>query len=154
MRHLVTPALILAATGGLAGCGRREADASAELPPLRVPTPPATVVRPPARIASATRGEDLFFRHGCTDCHATDTDEYWGGPTMWKYWGAEIELDDGNTATVDVAHLTESLFDPDAKIMADASPGMSSYQGRLNADDIADLAAYLATLADAPTPGE
>lgn len=102
---------------------------------------------PAPRVASAKRGATLLERHGCLACHATTTDAYWGGPSLWQYWGSRIELEDGTAVVVDVEHLRESLFDPDAKIAADASPGMASYTGRLDDDDIADIAAYLESLA-------
>lgn len=97
-------------------------------------------------VGDPARGRRVFERNNCWDCHASEPDAWWGGPTMHDYWGSEIKLESGKTVTVDRQHFTQSLTDPYARIAEGMSSDMPSYKGRFSDQEMEDLIAYVKSL--------
>lgn len=80
---------------------------------------------------------------GCATCHSPDGTRKLG-PTWQGIWGQTVELADGTSVTVDGAYITESIREPNAKVVSGFSPLMP----RINVRDadIASLIAYIESL--------
>lgn len=119
--------------------------------PVSRPTIPAAAQDPGAAAASApvsaaVRGAQLAQDAGCTACHASGRERL-VGPGWGGLYGSEVELTDGSKVRVDDAYLTESIVDPDAKIVQGFAPHvMPSYAGTLDADQAAAIVAYIRSL--------
>lgn len=79
----------------------------------------------------------------CVACHTIDGSEDIG-PTWQGIWMHEVVLEDGSTVTVDAAYITESIQEPNAKIVE----GFDGVMPELDLDDdaIADVIAFIQTL--------
>lgn len=119
--------------------------------PVSRPTIPVAAQDPGAAAASApvsaaARGAQLAQDAGCTACHASGRERL-VGPGWGGLYGSEVELTDGSKVRVDDAYLTESIVDPDAKIVQGFAPHvMPSYAGTLDADQVAAIVAYIQSL--------
>ena len=80
----------------------------------------------------------------CMSCHKADTADRLVGPGLKGLFGRETKLADGTTITVDDAYITESLLDPNAKVVEGFPPAMVP-QTYTDAE-LAQLMAYLKTL--------
>jgi cytochrome c oxidase subunit 2 len=90
-------------------------------------------------------GQRLTVKNGCIGCHSIDGSPL-TGPTWFGLFGSTVELADGTTATANEAFITESILDPNAKIVAGyPSPSlMPAYT--LTETEIANIIAYIKTL--------
>jgi cytochrome c oxidase subunit 2 len=79
----------------------------------------------------ARRGERVAAERGCLRCHTLDGSPHLG-PTWLGLYGSSISLADGTTVLADGPYLTESMFDPEAKIRAGFPAIMPSYRGQLD----------------------
>jgi cytochrome c oxidase subunit II len=90
------------------------------------------------------RGEKLYTDNGCKACHSLDGAKGIG-PTWKGLFGEQVTLNDGTTLVADEAYLTESIKDPNAKVVqgfnANAMPNFG-----LKDSQIADLVAFIKTL--------
>jgi cytochrome c oxidase subunit 2 len=89
-------------------------------------------------------GKALAAQSGCAACHSLDGSKL-TGPTWRGLFGSKVALSDGTTATADVAYLTESIVDPDAKIVHGFEPGRMPKFGLTDAQ-VESIVAYLETL--------
>ena len=95
----------------------------------------------------ATVGKSLAARNGCAACHISR-----GAPTIGPEWAGlygKIEnLTDGSTVLVDDAYVTESILDPNAKIVQGYGPGTmpTDFAIRLSDDDVEAIIAYIRSL--------
>ena len=90
------------------------------------------------------RGQALVLSNGCAACHSIDGSKGIG-PTWRGLAGSQVPLSDGSTVTADDAFLSESIGQPQAKIVAGfEGQQMPSYG--FTADQIADIVAYIKTL--------
>ena len=130
---VATPESRARARATLEGAPGQGALAAAPAPP----SPPADPV---------ARGKAKAAEMGCTACHSTDGRRL-VGPTWKALYGAEVPLADGSAARADDAYLTESILDPNAKIVGSYSASlMPSFRGRLSDADVTDLVAYIQSL--------
>jgi cytochrome c oxidase subunit II len=83
----------------------------------------------------------------CITCHSTDGREV-VGPTFLGLYGSTVELEDGSTVTADAAYIRESIYEPNAKIVAGFMPVMPSFDGTLSDDEVDAIIAYIQTLED------
>lgn len=91
-------------------------------------------------------GERLVEENGCIACHATDRERL-VGPGWGGLYGTDVVLEDGSVVVADDAFLTESILQPDAKIVAGfEAGGMPSYDGMLDSDQLAAIVAYIRSL--------
>lgn len=103
---------------------------------------------------AAERGRRLVQTRGCISCHGAGGRSS-VGPSWDGLFGSRVELEDGRTVTADEAYLTRAIGDPDAETVKGYPPQVMarSIPGRPLTDaQIADLVAYLRTLADQPIP--
>ena len=90
---------------------------------------------------SPEAGQNLAVMRGCSACHAVDdTDKI--GPTWVGLYGSQVELADGTVVTADEDYLTESIKDPNAKIVKGYSKG-SMPPSPLTDEEIDSLVAYI-----------
>lgn len=91
-------------------------------------------------------GERLVEENGCIACHAADRERL-VGPGWGGLYGTDVVLEDGSVVVADDAFLTESILQPDAKIVAGfTAGGMPSYDGMLDSDQLAAIVAYIRSL--------
>ena len=95
-------------------------------------------------------GEKLFAERSCLACHASDGKGR--GPSLNGFFGGKVKLADGSTVTADEQYFRESLFNPNAKIVAGYQPQMPSYQGQLTEEQTLDLISYVKSLQAEPAP--
>lgn len=97
----------------------------------------------------AARGRRVATREGCMQCHSVDGSRLLG-PTWRGLFGSEVALRSGESVRADEAYLTESMMDPQAKVVADFAPAMPSYQGQLEPPEVAALVEFIKSLREAP----
>ncbi|NWF63629.1 MAG: cytochrome c oxidase subunit II [Chloroflexi bacterium] len=104
-----------------------------------------------AAIAAASqtpegKGKILATQNGCVGCHSADGTQL-TGPTWLGLFGKTENFLDGTSGVVDEAYITESIRDPNAKIVAGyPSPSVMPPYAGLSDEDIANLIAYIKTL--------
>lgn len=96
-------------------------------------------------------GKDAAAQYGCLRCHTVDGQRHIG-PTWLGLFGSDEPLQDGTSAHVDAAYITESMMDPAAKIVRGFPNVMPSYQGLIQPDDTASIIEYIKSLRNARAP--
>ncbi len=100
----------------------------------------------------ADLGAKVFTDLGCATCH-TDTSQG-RGPSLRGVFGSQVTLANGDKVVADEAYIRESILTPTAKMVAGFPPLMPTFQGVVSEEQIAQLTAYVKSLATAPaTPG-
>jgi cytochrome c oxidase subunit 2 len=89
-------------------------------------------------------GKALVAQDGCGACHSIDGSRL-TGPTWQGLFGSQVHLSDGKTVTADEAYLTESVVDPNAKVVL-GFPGGIMPKFALTPDQVKDIVAYIETL--------
>jgi len=89
------------------------------------------------------RGQLLAAANGCQACHSLDGSELIG-PTWRGLFGRTETLSDGSTVTVDEAYITESIREPQTKLVQGFPPTMPAYT--FTDEEVADMIAYIKTL--------
>lgn len=100
------------------------------------PTPAATP-------ATSSSGADLVAKYACTACHSLDGTPM-TGPTFKGLYGSKRILSDGKTVTADEAYLTESIDNPNAKVVKGFDPVMPPMP--IPPNDVHQIVEYLETL--------
>jgi cytochrome c oxidase subunit 2 len=93
---------------------------------------------------NAERGEIIVNQNGCFACHSVDG-SILVGPSWLGLYGSEEELADGSVVTVDDEYITESILQPNTKIVQ-GFPENSMPQYTLSPEEIADIIEFLKTL--------
>jgi cytochrome c oxidase subunit 2 len=92
----------------------------------------------------AGRGQKLYEEKGCKACHSLD-----GAPGIGPSWkgvfGEQVELADGTKVLGDEAYITESIKEPNAKIVK-GYPENGMPQLGLKDSEIADIVEFIKTL--------
>ncbi|MCL4486963.1 MAG: c-type cytochrome [Chloroflexi bacterium] len=101
-----------------------------------------------APAASAAAGEALFTQNGCASCHKADGTGV--GPSFVGLYGKPVHLANGQTLTTDAAFLRKCILTPDQVRVANYSPQMPSFQGKLSDQQLTDLIAYIQSLGTKP----
>lgn len=92
------------------------------------------------------RGEKWYTQFGCLACHSVDGSQR-VGPTWLNVYGAQENLADGTSITVDDAYLVESILDPQAKIVLGYENIVMPPTGlNMSETQIQDLIAYIKSL--------
>jgi len=68
------------------------------------------------------------------------------GPTWVDLYQRPTKLTSGDTIVADEAYLTESMMEPNAKIVAGYQPLMPSYQGKMSGPETAAVVEYIKSL--------
>jgi cytochrome c oxidase subunit 2 len=98
-------------------------------------------------------GERVAAREGCLRCHTADGTLHIG-PTWAGLYDALVPLQGGGEVVADVAYLTESIMDPQARIHRGYLAVMPSYLGKLGAPETAAIVEYIKSLREVPAqPG-
>lgn len=95
----------------------------------------------------ADLGAKVFNDLGCATCHA-DTAQG-RGPSLRGVFGHEVTLANGQKVTADEAYIRESILNPTAMMVAGFPPLMPTFQGVVSEEQIAQLTAYIKSLAPA-----
>lgn len=90
-------------------------------------------------------GEQLVNNNACLTCHSTDGSTLIG-PSFQGIFGSEVELESGETVTVDANYIRESILDPQAKVVDGFQPVMPTFSGTLEDRDIDAIIEYIKTL--------
>lgn len=96
-------------------------------------------------VSGAELGAQLFASKGCAGCHKIDGTKL-VGPWLNGKFGAQEQLADGSTVTIDEGYLRESILVPGAKIVAGYPPSMPPYQGQLDDRQVEGLIEYIKSL--------
>ncbi len=95
-------------------------------------------------------GARLFTELRCDTCHRPDGAGR--GPSLEGIFGRTVTLRDGRTLIADEAYLRESILEPGVKIVSAYEPVMPAFEGRLSAEQLNGLLAYLRSLERGPGP--
>jgi len=113
--------------------------------------------RAPAETSGAAdmvaEGERVAARKGCLQCHSLDGTRG-VGPTWRDLFGREEVLSDGRRVLVDGAYVTESMMEPNDKVVAGFAPVMPGYQGALEPGEVGALIAFMKSLSRFAEAGE
>jgi cytochrome c oxidase subunit 2 len=99
------------------------------------------------RMSPVQAGEQFFTQRGCTQCH-TVTGARLIGPSLKNVFGEPQQLRNGTTVVADENYLRESLYDPNAKIVAGYEPQMPSYKATLKDKDVGAIIEYLKSISE------
>ena len=86
-----------------------------------------------------------LFNMKCSGCH-NPTDQKKTGPGLAGIWGKTEKITGKTDVVVDDIYFRESLLNPGAKIVEGFQNQMTSFQGKLNDDQIFWLRAYIKSL--------
>jgi cytochrome c oxidase subunit 2 len=92
----------------------------------------------------ASAGEKLFQDLACNTCHRPDAQGR--GPVLQNLFGAQVQLQSGETAIVDEAYVRESILTPGAKVVAGFQPIMPTFQGLVSEEGLLQLIEYVKSL--------
>jgi cytochrome c oxidase subunit 2 len=101
-----------------------------------------------------THGQRIAAVQGCFKCHSVDGQPHIG-PTWVDLYRRKTTLEDGTTLVADEGYLTESMMEPQLKVVkgfaAKNVPGaptsvMPSYRGKITAPEAAALVEFIKSL--------
>jgi cytochrome c oxidase subunit 2 len=98
----------------------------------------------------ALEGRKVFLKYRCLSCHSAD--ENARAPVLENLYGQMVQLRGGRSALADEDYVRESILHPAAKIVAGYQAIMPTFQGQIDAEEIAALIAYFKTLKAGETP--
>ncbi len=98
-----------------------------------------------ASLTPEEAGEMLYAAFRCDSCHAPSGEGT--GPALAGRFGTDSILGDGSAVLFDTAYMRESLLEPNVRLAEGYEPIMPSYKGQLDESQIAQLSAYLESLA-------
>lgn len=101
-----------------------------------------------AETSPAAAGQKLFLDLGCHTCHRLDQQGI--GPMLTNLFGAQVQLQNGQTVTADENYIRESIVDPLAKVAAGFQPLMPSFQDRVDEEQLMQLITYIKSLGAQP----
>jgi cytochrome c oxidase subunit II len=96
----------------------------------------------------ASTGAKLFADLACNTCHRPDAQGR--GPVLEGLFGKTVQLQSGQTVTVDEAYVRESILTPSAKITAGFQPIMPTFQGLVTEEQLLALIEYVKSLRGLP----
>lgn len=100
-------------------------------------------------ITPAAAGQQLFQTLGCASCHG-DNGEGGRGPALAGTFGTTVQLQSGQSVTVDEGYIRESILNPQAKMVVGFGPIMPTFQGQVSEDQLMQLIAYIKSLQSGP----
>jgi len=113
----------------------------------------ATILVQPDGQTREQFGELVFKTFGCNACHDTGQ-AVKVGPGLGGIFGKTETMADGTTILVDENYIRESIYLPNAKIVAGFNPQMPSFAGQINDDQMDALIAYIKSLSNSQGSGE
>lgn len=127
--------LVMAACGGGGG-------SKATTAPTKAASSAATTG---GAVSGAAAAGQKVYQANCATCHSVNGTKI-VGPTWKGLYGSKVELESGDTVTVDDAYIKESIETPNAKIVKGYPAAMPSFKGVLSDQQINDVIAYMKTL--------
>lgn len=100
---------------------------------------------PPLDLPPLELGARSYQMRGCTQCHTIDGTKL-VGPSFKGFLARERKLADGTVVEPTDAYITESILDPQKKVLQGFEPVMPSFKGRLSDIEVAGLVAYVKSL--------
>jgi cytochrome c oxidase subunit 2 len=97
----------------------------------------------------ADNGAKLFQDLACITCHLENGQGR--APVLKGLYGKTVQLQNGQTVTVDDAYIRESVLNPQAKVVAGFQPIMPTFQGLVTEEQLLQLIAYIKSLGDQQT---
>ena len=94
----------------------------------------------------AENGAKLFQDLACITCHLENGQGR--GPMLKGAYGKPVQLQNGQTVTMDDAYIRESILDPNAKVVAGFQPQMPTFKGLVTEEQILQLIAYIRSLGE------
>src|SRR5262249_43996242 len=98
------------------------------------------------------KGAKLYKIKGCNSCHTVDGSRL-TGPSWKDMYGAPVEFADGTsytaeqmTGTAFANYVRKSATEPAAQIVKGYPNQMTSYQGKINDDELNNIIAYMKTI--------
>ncbi|MEM7026062.1 MAG: cytochrome c oxidase subunit II, partial [Pseudomonadota bacterium] len=98
-----------------------------------------------SRMPAPEAGEMLYNMRGCKQCHSVDGASGIG-PTFQGLYGREEVFTDGTSLIADENYIQNSIYEPQAQIVAGYDPVMPTYRGRLKEEEVRVLIEYIKTL--------
>src|SRR5213080_4951824 len=96
----------------------------------------------------ASAGAKLFQDLACNTCHRPDAQGR--GPVLDGPFGKTVQLQNGETVTVDEAYVRESILHPTAQVTAGFQPIMPTFQGLVTEEQLLELVEYVKSLSTQP----
>lgn len=94
-------------------------------------------------------GLDVIKRNGCTACHSFDGSKI-VGPSFKGIYGHKAQVvvnGKDQEVTVDDNYITESIYEPNAKVVKGFPPNlMQPYKGMISKDEVKQIADYIKSL--------
>ena len=91
------------------------------------------------------RGQSVFQNFSCNTCHRADGQGR--GPSLEGIFGKTVTLQNGQKVVADDNYLRKSILTPASKVVAGYQPVMPMFQGLVNEEALAQLLAYIKSLA-------
>jgi cytochrome c oxidase subunit 2 len=98
-------------------------------------------------VSMVAAGETLFKQLGCATCHNAQSGAR--GPNLVGVFGTTVHLQSGGTVVADAAYVRESIFNPQAKIVAGFQPVMPTFKGLVSEEGVGQLIAYIKSIGPA-----
>lgn len=92
----------------------------------------------------ASSGEKLFNQFACNTCHRSDGRGR--GPSLVGVFGSKVLLSDGRTITADDTYVRESVYEPQAKVVAGYDSVMPTFKGLISEEQLLQLIEYVKSL--------
>lgn len=99
----------------------------------------------PAEVSLEDWGKQLYTKFGCNACHSVDGAKG-VGPSFKGLYGKQESLASGGTVLVDENYIMESIYDPNAKLVAGFAGGMPTFKGQIDSEGIQSIIAFIKTL--------
>lgn len=93
------------------------------------------------------QGQRVAGEQGCLKCHSVDGTAHIG-PTWLGMYKRREHLTTGETVLVDEQYITESMMDPNSRLVAGYAPVMPTYMAKLTAPETAAIVEYIKSLRD------
>jgi cytochrome c oxidase subunit II len=132
-------------------CGTRHSGMIGEVIAMEPSEYQAWLSGGPAEGSLASAGAKLFQDLACNTCHRPDAQGR--GPVLDGLFGKTVQLQNGQTVTVDEAYVRESILHPSAQITAGFQPIMPTFQGLVTEEQLLELVEYVKAL-KAPSQGQ
>jgi cytochrome c oxidase subunit 2 len=100
---------------------------------------------PSAPMSLPRLGELVAAQKGCLRCHTLDGSPH-VGPSWAGLYHKVVALEDGGHVIADEGYLTESMMDPNAKVVSGYKSVMPSYLGRLQPGEVGAIVQLIKSL--------
>jgi cytochrome c oxidase subunit 2 len=132
-------------------CGTRHSGMTGEVIAMEPPEYQTWLSGGTSEGSLASAGAKLFQDLACNTCHRPDAQGR--GPVLDGLFGKTVQLQNGETITVDEAYVRESILHPTARVASGFQPIMPTFQGLVTEEQLLELVEYVKSL-KAPSPAQ